>query len=199
MKKGIFALTLLVASVFLARPVFAAVRCETQYGGGEVCVRTGGLLVDKKVWSKVSNSFVDNLWQQGEMFVAGEEVTFKLKVKNVGDQTLTSVQVWDTLPSNLTLVSGSLNYTINDLTVGEVDEREVKVRFVSNTGACPVNILEAKSGDQYDKDSAQLCVTGQVLGKGKGIPKTGPEMIALAALPILGYLGLKMKNLKGVN
>lgn len=182
------------AFVFLPRSVFAAVRCETQYGGGEVCVKTGELQVDKKVWSKMSNSFVDNLWQFSEIFKAGEEVVFKLKVKNVGDETFSSVNVWDSLPGNLVLTSGSLNYTINDLVPGETDEREIKAKFVKNDGGCPVNVLEARSGDRYDKDTAKLCVEGQVLGKGKGIPKTGPEMWVLGALPAIGGFGIYLKS-----
>lgn len=190
--------SLLAFAFLFAFPTYAAVRCETQYGGGEVCVRTGELQVDKKVWSKASGSFVDNLWQSGEMFAPGEEVVFKLKVKNVGDETFSSVNVGDSLPGNLVLTSGSLNYTINDLVPGETDEREIKAKFVRNDGGCPVNVLEVRSGDKYDKDTAKLCVTGKVLGKGKGIPKTGPEMLVLGLLPLIAGAGFYMTKLKGV-
>ena len=80
--KVFFASFLIFTCVFL-RPsdAHAAVRCESQYGGGEVCTRTGELQVDKKVWNVNSNSFVDNMGLSDHVFVAGEEVTFKLKVK----------------------------------------------------------------------------------------------------------------------
>src|SRR4030042_1140211 len=51
MKKTLTILaTAVIAFLLLAKPVLAAVRCETQYGGGEVCVRTGELQIDKEVW-----------------------------------------------------------------------------------------------------------------------------------------------------
>jgi hypothetical protein len=83
--------------LFLANKItFAAVRCETQYGGGETCVRTGELQINKEVWDSDNNQFVDNLNLSSHRFAPGDEVIFKLKIKNVGDATFDTVHVKDT-------------------------------------------------------------------------------------------------------
>jgi uncharacterized repeat protein (TIGR01451 family) len=159
----------------------AAVRCETQYGGGETCVRTGELQIDKEVWDPDGSQFVDNLSLSSHKFAPGDEVIFHLKIKNVGDATFDTVHVIDTLPSHLELSSGSLDFDINDLSAGETEEREIKVRVVpadrfpnDKTVICVVNTAESWSGDEKDKDTAQVCLERKVLGL-KVLPPTGPE------------------------
>ena len=52
MKKILLAVSLLIFTLFcLAKPSVAAVRCETQYGGNEVCVTTGQLQINKEVFN----------------------------------------------------------------------------------------------------------------------------------------------------
>lgn len=203
--KFVFLGTLLAVISFLVlapKNVLASVRCETQYGGGEICVRTGELQLDKKVWNRNSNSFVDNMGLSDHVFVAGEEVTFRIKVKNVGDQAFDHVYVKDVLPNYLYLSAGSLEYTIDDLVPGEIDEREIKARVVNAnqlpnmSSICPVNLAEARSHGEYDKDTAQLCIQNKVLGSKppvKHIPQTGPDMLLLA-LPGVAGVGFYLKS-----
>ncbi len=184
---------------FSIQPVLASVRCENQYGGGQICTRTGEVQVDKKVWNAQVNSFVDNMGTSDHIFVSGEEVVFKIKVKNVGDETLSTVNVWDTLPSYLYLSGGSLNYTIYNLTPGAVDEREIRARVVSKTqlptNSCFVNTAGASSNNSSDKDTAQVCIQTRIVKVTpvKHIPKTGPEMVFLGALPAIGAMGVYIK------
>lgn len=185
---------------FLLTPKFslAAVRCETQYGGGEVCVRTGQLQINKEVWSPSQKKFVDNLGITDYKFASEEEITFKLKIKNVGDETFDKVYVKDTLPDYLQLTSGDLSFEISDLTVGETEEREFKAKVVSaerfsndKTVICVVNTVEAWVGDEKDKDTAQVCLEKKVLGV-RLLPPTGPEywLGLLLASGIFGLLGI---------
>ena len=97
--------SLLVGLFIMPRNVLASVRCETQYGGGQVCVRTGQVQVNKKVWNADTSSWVDNMGLSDHVFVAGEEVTFRVQVKNVGDQTLSQVYVSDVLPNYVYLTT----------------------------------------------------------------------------------------------
>src|SRR3989344_2204591 len=88
------------------QPIEAAIRCETQYGGGQVCVRTGNLQVNKQVKESGgkggSLEWRDNLGpQQSFRFRPGDVVEYKIQVKNVGDAKFDSVTVVDTLPSQL--------------------------------------------------------------------------------------------------
>lgn len=193
-------LTLLALSFFLAKPLFAAVRCETQYGGGEVCVKTGQLQINKKVFDSDSNQFVDNLGINTRKFTSGDEITFRLEIKNVGDATFDKVSVNDTLPSFLEITSGSLSFDITDLTPGETETREIKAKVVGDDKlpsdkniVCVVNTAEVSSGDERDKDTAQVCLEKKVLGI-TTFPKVGPEnsfLIIFGSL-VFGVLGLSL-------
>jgi uncharacterized repeat protein (TIGR01451 family) len=182
MKKILTALTIFIfvlILLFVAKPLLAAVRCETYYGG-EVCVRTGELQIDKEVWDIEDGLFVDNMGLTDYKFAPGEEITFKLKIKNVGDEKFDKVYVKDTLPDYLELISGDLEFEIDDLEVDETEEREIKARVVSadkfpdDTTICDKNTAEVWSGDEKDKDTAQICMEEKVLGV-KVLPPTGPE------------------------
>lgn len=201
--KHLQALTLLLLLLLLLpASASAAVRCETQYGGGEVCVKTGQLQIDKKVFDPQSQKFIDNLGITSWKFTSGDQITFKLMIKNVGDATYNTVDVIDTLPNFLELVSGDLNFRITDLTSGETEEREIKVRVVSaekfpadKSVLCVVNAAEAVSGDERNRDTAQVCLEKKVLGIKKS-PEVGPKNSTWVILgsTILGLLGLFFIN-----
>jgi len=201
-------LTVIFASLFLltsvVKPIWAAVRCETYYEG-EICVRTGELQIDKEVWDVEDGLWVDNMGITDYKYAPGEQFTFKLKIKNVGDETFDKVYVKDTLPDYLELVSGDLSFEISDLAVGETEEREFKVRVVSTdkfpsdkTTLCVVNTGETWSGDEKDKDTAQVCLARKVLG---ALPPTGPEnsLIILFSSILLGVAGIYLLRFRGIN
>ncbi len=176
---------------------FAAVRCETQYGGGQTCVSTGQILVNKKVWDPVNQVMVDNLSASVKTFQAGDEVTFTIEVKNVGDATIHNVSFTDTLPGFLVWSGGDpLNFTIGDMAQGAVVTRTIKAKVVAQPGnQCGLNSVVANSNEGSDSDTAQVCVGGQVLGV-TTVPKTGPEMGVLALLPGLGAIGFYLRKIK---
>ncbi|MBI4058697.1 hypothetical protein HY404_00500 [Candidatus Microgenomates bacterium] len=198
----------LALSAFLViKPALAAVRCETQYGGGEVCVKTGELQINKMVWDPIQKKFVDNLGLNDHRFAPGEEVTFKLQIKNVGDATFAKVNVADTLPSMLTLAGGSLNFDISDLTVGKTEEREIKAKVVEDKQfptnknlICVVNAAEVSGDNQKDKDTAQLCLERKAAPvPAKKLPPTGNQswifVIASATVSLLtSFYLLKFKR-----
>lgn len=181
----------------LTTPVEAAVRCEFQYGVGEVCVKTGELQIDKKVWHPADGAFVDNLTLTSYIFNVGEEIVFKLTVKNVGDEAFDKVTVTDTLPSFLEHLSGDLSFEINNLGVGESREYEIRARVkpdqfsADKLTLCDVNTARVESGDQGDKDTSQVCAEKKVLGVAV-LPAAGPSDWIPAALfsVISGLLGL---------
>lgn len=69
--------------------------------------------IDKTV-SKDGKSFKENV-----EIKAGEEVTFKLEIKNTGTMNLENVYIKDTLPAGLTLVAGSVEKWANESTKKE--------------------------------------------------------------------------------
>jgi len=165
----------IVAALASTRPVFAAVRCETQYGGGETCVRTGELQIDKEVRDPDTGNWVDNLGLTSHRFFNGDEVVFRLRIKNTGDERFSKVEVSDTLPSHLELVSGDLNFEISDLDPGEEEIREIKTR-VKNVSedevVCEVNAAEVEANSEHDRDTSQVCMGKKVLGV-TTLPSTG--------------------------
>lgn len=191
---------------FSANPSLGAVSCVSQYGTitpygtSEVCVKSGELQINKEVFNPNTkvNKFVDNVPQDGDQsyrFAPGEEVKFKLTIKNIGDNTLAKVQVEDRLPSFLEPVSGAFSFEITDLKVDQSVEREIVARVVpidklSNPVACDVNTAEVKSDDKHDNDTARICVEKKAAAQ---LPKAGATdtFAVLSISSLLGYLGLR--------
>jgi len=193
------AAVLLSGSLLLTKQAIAAVRCETQYGGGEVCVKTGELQIDKEVWDIQDAEYVDNLFVTDYVYTNGEEIIFKLKIKNVGDENFEKVEVRDYLPSYLELIEGDLSFEIRDLAVDETEEKTIKAKVVGlpdNTNLCEVNTAEVWSGDEHDKDSAQICLGKKVLGVAV-TPVTGPEngLLVLFLATLAGIAGVSFLKL----
>lgn len=195
-----------ITLAFFGKNAQAAVRCETQYGGGQVCVRTGELQIDKKVWHPQNKLFVDNLGIFDYKFAPGEEAIFQLNIKNVGDATFDKVTVQDTLPPYFELTSGSLSFEISDLTPGETETREIRARVVSaekipndKTVICNVNTAEVWSGDNRDRDTSQVCLEKKVLGVAV-FPPTGPQgwWVVLLSSLITGATGIYLLKFKKV-
>jgi uncharacterized repeat protein (TIGR01451 family) len=189
-----FFLVLGFLETILAKSAWATVHCEQQYGG-EVCVAVGNLEINKLVWDPTSEKFVDNLDVTDHNFASGEEVAFQLRIKNTGDASFSKVEVKDTLPSFLSLVSGELSFEISELDSGETEIRDIKARVKDasqwpddRSVICDVNQAQAKADNESAKDTAKLCVS-QKLIKVKVLPVTGPEKLPwLLSFALIGGL-----------
>lgn len=176
-----FILVLVLLSLITPKPTLAAVRCETQYGGTEVCVTTGQLQVNKEIFDPQSKQYVDNLGINDYKFSPGELLSFRISIKNVGDATLSKVTVTDTPQAGfLDLVTGALNFDLIDVKPGETRQQELKLRVVDasqlpqNNIICIINAAEASADSNKDRDTAQFCLERKVLGvQPKELPKTG--------------------------
>ncbi|MBU3957057.1 DUF11 domain-containing protein [Patescibacteria group bacterium] len=202
MKK--LSIILIVAILFLilplvVKPAKATVYCDTQYG--EVC-REIELLIDKMVWDPVNGKFVDNLGINDYKFAPDEEITFRLEVKNVGDETFAKIDVRDYLPNYLEHISGDIDFEIKDLEPDETEVREFKARVVSadkfpsdESIICVVNRAEAWNGDEKDEDTTQVCMEKKVLGVTE-LPPTGPEnwLLILPFSLLAGLVGLYLRK-----
>src|SRR3989304_8577444 len=59
--------------------------CQPVYGGGEVCISKGNILVNKTVQNPQTGAFVDNLSLSNDpRFGAEKSVTFQLTITNTG-------------------------------------------------------------------------------------------------------------------
>lgn len=196
--KTVSFLGLFLGLLVLVKPASAALRCTEQYGG-KVCATPGKLVLNKKVFNPSSQTFVDNLGLSDHRFVSGEKVFFQIVAQNVGETSLTNVKLTDTLPQQLKLTSSSTVFTIASLVAGASEERQIQaeVVFLSTTPKggstlCVVNTAEAKSDEEHDRDTAQVCVEQKAAGLPvkevlpvKQLPPTGPNDWAL-------YLGASL-------
>lgn len=194
-------LGIIAFSLLFQQNVSAAVRCETQYGGTQVCVTTGQLQVDKEVFDPQNKKYVDNLGINDYKFSPGELISFRISIKNVGDATLGNIAVTDIPQAGfLDLVTGALNFNLTNLAPGETRQQELKLRVVDesklpqNNVICIINAAEASADSNKDRDTAQLCLERKVLGvQAKELPRTGLPVAALALVGLVP-LGFKLKR-----
>lgn len=184
---------------------FAQYGCPPVYGGGEICPRPEAL-IDKMVKNPQSATFVDNLGVLDPKFSPGQEVNFRLMVKNTGTDKFAKAEVKDILPNFLDFISGpgsfgkdsrTLTFNIDNLAAGESRQFEVVAKFFpenqlpSSQGLfCVVNEARVKADDREDKDTTQLCVEKKVLGAAVQ-PVTGSQNWTFVFLGIFltGILG----------
>lgn len=208
--KKIAILSGVLLSMLSASSAFASgtVRCETQYGGNQVCITTGAVQINKKVCDistlncDPDQNYKDNLGLNDHIFKAGEQVIYNLYVTNAGNDTLT-VYVNDTLPAYLDLdtkiAGNTLNYTISNLQPGQTNKTRVTARvkaenFLQPGTNCILNTAKATSGDLSDQDTAQVCVSKP--GVVATVPAAGPQdwFLLLPATLLLAGSGIYLKR-----
>jgi len=199
--------------------------CTVVYGGGQVCPTELKYSIDKKVQSpNKGGEFVDNLGFNDTKFAPSNQVTFKIVVKNTGENTINQLTVTDTLPDHVTFKSGAgvsnpsnktVTYTINDLKKGESNEQTIAVtlseaaKLPSDQGViCLTNKARATdTNGNAAEDASGFCVqkqAGAIPTKSlpqvqstvppKSIPSTGPEMLPLLGLIPAGITGLILRK-----
>lgn len=190
MKKLISATILTFALALAATSdASAIVRCETLYGGGQACVETGGLQINKKIFNPKTNVWEDNIPLSAKvLFTPGSIVKFRLDVKNVTNETVTTVDVVDSLPGELEHVSGDTSFTISSLAAGETKSFfiDTKVKAADKlpedlVRMCVANAAEVKQREQVnldDRDVSSFCIDKRILGV-QVLPVTGAEHMGL--------------------
>ena len=90
----------------------------------------------------------------------GEEVTFRLAIRNTGDVALTNATIKDTLPAGLTLVSGSVTLRANESTTEDALSDNILGTGYNlgtiGTGNVVYITYKAKAGDDFDCAGSEL-------------------------------------------
>lgn len=206
--KRLFVVTIMsIVLTFIPQTTFA------QYIGAAT-QPTRGLLIDKKILNPQNNQFVDNLNLDQHTFLPNQDVIFKITVSNVIQSDLKNLTILDFLPSAvLNFVSASegscdspckiVTLKVDSLKVGESKNIEIrtKVKGENELGvnvSCQTNLgrVTANVNLVYE-DTSTFCVSKQILGITKEIPKTGPtQTLPLLILTTLFLaIGLTMRRI----
>lgn len=191
--------------------------CQVIYGGGQVCPTSLQFSIDKKILAPTKGgSFVDNLGFNDAKFQPGDQVSFKIILRNTGDKAIDQLTVIDTLPSYLTFNSGpgtvsnnTVTYIIKNLAVGASNEQTIVVN-IGNVDTLPKDqgvmcLTNTVKGDDNNgaiaNDSASFCIEKAAMTPKvfttippKSIPNTGPEMLPLLGLIPAGIAGFTLRR-----
>jgi len=214
MKKLIAFVFLLVLTLHVPRYTLHTLAQYGQYGGE---TPSYSLLIDKMVAKPGTQKgetaqYVDNLSPSDPRYTPGQDVWFKIKVKNTANVALQAVEVKDYVPEYILPIEGpgkwdpqtrTITFNAGDFAVDEEKTYYIRMRVYDQSLLpadkglfCLVNKATARNNVTYDEDTAQLCIEKQVLGVTK-VPSAGPEMglALLAGNLILAGVGIKLKKL----
>ncbi len=197
--------------------VYADVSCQPIYGGGQTCVTTGNILVNKKIQNPQTGEFVDNLNLNDSRFAPGQSVVFQILLTNTGATTILQTKVTDLLPTFITFQAGpgnfdsntrNLTFTVDNLTSNETrpftfQARVLDAKDLPDGVTCDPrtkNLVTATTNTgQTSQDTASFCVEKGLTTKGGfpvfpppkvfTTPPTGPELIPLISLLPGGAFG----------
>src|SRR3989338_3007987 len=177
---GIVRLTaLLVISYWLlvaAPKAFADTSCQPIYGGGQSCITTNNILVNKTILNPQTNQFVDNLSINYPKYNPGFIPTFQISVTNTGNANVSRIGIKDILPQYISFGSGAgifdpnsntLSFSITDLAPNETRKYTVVGRVInaeqipiaSGSVVCVINQAIAMINDNsVSQDNAQFCI-----------------------------------------
>lgn len=195
----VFSLILLAFSLKFAS--ISSVQAD-EYGPIEENKR---ISLDKKIANPNTGLWVDNLFASDYRFVPGQIVEFFLTITNTGNIKLENIHVKDTLPSQLTLISGALEFIINSLEPGQVYNSpkitvQVNQDFQIGLHCNLTNTAYVEVDTISDQDTAAFCVEktqaapeavqiAQVMTK--KMPEAGPKesLAVLLGVFALGFAG----------
>jgi uncharacterized repeat protein (TIGR01451 family) len=198
-----------VAGFAFAAPVYADM-CTTQYGGDTNC-QPSDLTINKQVRNRDNNDFVENLSASDPTFAPGNDVVYRLIIKNNSGETFNPVEVKDMLPPYITFISGPGSYdagqnkltiSLDNLTAGETRTVEFTARvknladFDGKSSVCVNNYAEVRALNRFDNDTAQVCLQTKVLGT-TTLPIAGfNDYLLLLPFAGMGLSGLALLKFK---
>ena len=198
---------------YFARTAFADISCQPIYGGGETCIVSPNISINKEVLNPKTNKMVENLSINDPKYHPEFIVNFKVTVTNTGKSTINKIEVKDMFPQYITFSTGpgkfddstkTLSFSIDSLEPNEIKTFVVVGRVVSidklpQGVVCVVNrvIASANTTDQAS-DNTQLCIENKVVEKPSLLtetPPTGSKEIFLILPIIIGALGLMLRRM----
>ena len=180
MKKTSLSIIFLLTVACFAFPLksFADTTCQPIYGGGQTCVTTQNIGINKTVLNPQTNQFVDNLGINDAHYFPGFTTNFQISVTNTSNSNISKIDVKDIFPQYIAFSSGpgsfdsnsdTLTFEVDNLAVNETRTFTVLGKIVDgsqipiNQGSvvCIVNQATAVNRDnssQVSQDNAQFCI-----------------------------------------
>ncbi len=196
MKQFLTVTALFASTMLMTGTVFAAggayqyqgqSQCQPIYGGGQVCVQSGNIVVNKTVQNPKTLTYVDNLGMNDIKYSPDQTINFQITVSNVSDNEVQNIKVVDTLPQYVLFTSGpgtydpkanTLTFTLSSLAGKKSQTFTVTGRIASydtitQTGiTCVVNQAMETSNNQTSTDNAQFCIEKPSVTPTPGVPMT---------------------------
>lgn len=192
-----------------------AEECVNQYGQYGANCAPIELSINKEVKNPITGGYAENLSDKDATFSANGDVLFRVTVKNTSNKTFTNVRVRDVFPSFLTFVSGpgtydktsnTLTIDLGSMTAGSSQTFEVLARVVDASAlpanqsiTCMVNTVKATATEASGEkeDTAQMCVTTQVLGA-TTLPAAGfNDLLLVVPFALSGLGGIALLRKRG--
>lgn len=155
---------------------FADVICQPIYGGGQSCITTNNIVVNKTVLNPQTNQFVDNLSINDPKYQPGFISTFQISVTNTGNNNVSRVDVRDIFPQFVSFSSGAgtfdtnsntLTFSVDNLAANETRTFSIMGRIFNNdqisvtpgSVVCVVNqAIAMVDNANVSQDNAQFCI-----------------------------------------
>lgn len=149
--------------------------CQPIYGGGENCIQTENIAIDKKVQNPQTLKYVDNLYANDPGYNPGQIVQFQISVKNSSNKPASNIIIKDRLPQYMDCSSEEADKCNNaakiiTLTIDNLKSNETKAFILKGKTAsapklpagkqtiCVVNQGVATRAQQTSQDNAQFCI-----------------------------------------
>lgn len=170
--------------------VYAEGTCESNYGGGETCIINKSFRIEKKVATVSddksckdidSDKFKDKVTDVEK----GDELCFRVRVKNTGQLTADDMKMKDNLPDELVKLGGSgLTEVWENFLPGKTKEFFIRVKVDDDEfdkedfDKCVVNRAEVTWKGKFEGSSVAVVCYGDET-KIKELPKTGFDTMSL--------------------
>lgn len=175
-KFTLFSFLIFYLSLFILIPAaHAVVSCQPIYGGGQTCITTGNVIINKKVLNPANNAFVDSLGINDPKYAPGFIANFKLEITNSKDTNIARVEVKDIFPQYIEFATGpgtfdsqtkTLTFIVDNLAPNETRTFGIVGRVVAVNQlpvnqeiVCVVNQAIATTNEgAISQDNSQFCI-----------------------------------------
>jgi hypothetical protein len=155
--------------------------CQPIYGGGETCTQAQKFSINLQIKNPQNSTYVDNLSASDPNYSPGQQIDYKIVVKNNNTQTLSKGTITLVFPQLVNYVSGDGTFDPKNrkltFSIDKLEPNQSKVFFVTGKvvtkdklppqqgTVCTFTQVLASFDNSTSQDNNQFCIatTGSVL------------------------------------